>query len=116
MEKNLEQFESEENLKNRAYMLGLKLKNSGLEEEVIYARLEKQGIPESLAKEVASEIMNEKIKLIKEQEKPFENVALIKIGGGILLAVISSIVLPGQIILPIGLVLGGIAYFLITKK
>ena len=37
----------------RAYLDGLKLKNSGLSEEVIYARLEKQGFSEALAREVA---------------------------------------------------------------
>lgn len=46
----------EEGLKNRAYLEGLRLKNQGLEKEIIYARLEKQGIPEELAHEVANNI------------------------------------------------------------
>ena len=34
----------DETLKKQAYLEGLKLKNAGLEQEVIYARLEKQGL------------------------------------------------------------------------
>ena len=32
-----------EQLKHKAYLEGLKFKNSGLEEDVIYAKLEKRG-------------------------------------------------------------------------
>lgn len=46
----------EAGLKNRAYLEGLKLKNEGLEEEIIYARLEKKGYPPELALEVAKNV------------------------------------------------------------
>ena len=46
MEQN-EELTAEE-LKKKAYLMGLRLKNSGLDAETIYARLEKQGIPEDL--------------------------------------------------------------------
>ena len=55
MEENL----TEEGKIRLAYHIGLKLKNSGLNEDVIYARLEKQGFSEVLAKEVASNVMLE---------------------------------------------------------
>ncbi len=41
----------------KAYLAGLKLKNSGLSEEVIYARIEKQGFSEELARRVARDVM-----------------------------------------------------------
>ena len=44
------------NLKEKAYKVALKFKGSKLEEEIIYAKLEKQGFPESVAKEVAMNI------------------------------------------------------------
>jgi hypothetical protein len=43
-------------LKEEAYKLALKFKDSKLEQEIIYARLEKQGFPENIAKEVALNI------------------------------------------------------------
>lgn len=46
----------DENLKRDAYLKGLKLKNTSLEEDIICIRLEKQGIPYELAKEVAKNV------------------------------------------------------------
>lgn len=57
MEKNIT-----EEMKRDAYLKALKFKNAGLDEEAIYARLEKQGFPDALAKEVAKNIV------IKKQE------------------------------------------------
>ena len=50
----------DESLKKQAYSQGLKLKNTGIGEEGIYARLEKQGIPENLARQVAKNVMLQK--------------------------------------------------------
>ena len=44
------------NLKEKAYKVALKFSGSKLEEEIIYAKLEKQGFPENIAKEVAMNI------------------------------------------------------------
>ncbi len=51
-----------DSIKRKAYYEGLKFKNSGLEEVVIYAKLEKQGIPIDLAKEVAMNVIMERNK------------------------------------------------------
>ncbi len=107
--------ETEEGLMRRAYSLGLKLKNSGLEEEIIYARLEKQGIPEELAMQVARDVMIERQKSEAEDEKSHYDMTWIKIGLGLLLALISAIVLPGMIVIPIGLIIGGLVYAIATK-
>lgn len=46
----------EESAKRDAYLKGLKLKSAGLDEEAIFARLEKQGVEYDLAKEVAKNV------------------------------------------------------------
>jgi hypothetical protein len=105
-----------ENLKRKAYMLGLKLKNSGLDEEIIYARLEKQGIPIDLAKIVASDIMKEQKKEVIKDTKASYNVSLVLIGIGVLVAIISSFILPGKIIIPVGIIIGGIISAVLYKR
>jgi hypothetical protein len=52
--------ETIENIKKDAYAKALRLKNTGLDAEVIYARLEKQGVPEEIAREVAKNIVMHK--------------------------------------------------------
>jgi hypothetical protein len=104
-----------EEIKKKAYLMGLKLKNSGLDAETIYARLEKQGIPGDLAKEVVRDTLIERKKDVVKQTEPVYNFALIKIGIGIVLALISYLITE-NLILPIGLIAGGIISALIAKK
>jgi hypothetical protein len=66
MEENLE------SIKREAYTKALKFKNTGMEEEVIFVRLEKQGVPFDIAKEVAKNVFI-KMKEDKENKLP-ENV------------------------------------------
>jgi hypothetical protein len=47
----------EDSIRREAYLKGMQLKNSGLDAETIYARLEKQGYPAQLAKQVAKDVM-----------------------------------------------------------
>ena len=49
-----------ESIKKEAYSKAMKFKNTGLDAEVIYARLEKQGVPEDIAREVAKNIVMHK--------------------------------------------------------
>ena len=74
----MEETETEEGLKRRAYSLGLQLKNSGLDGDVIHARLEKQGIPAELAMQVAKDVMIERQKAAEKEAEPFYYLALIK--------------------------------------
>jgi len=106
----------DETLRRKAYLEGLKLKNSGLDEEIIYARLEKQGIPPELAKEVAKNVLMERKKIQQKEHQTNYNIALIKIGLGIAAAILSAILLPGVVILPVGLILGGIIYAIVTNN
>ena len=46
----------DESIKRDAYLKGLKLKNTGLDEGTIMIRLEKQGISSELAREVAKNV------------------------------------------------------------
>jgi hypothetical protein len=106
----------DDGLKNKAYLEGSKLKKAGYDNEVIFARLEKQGIPEEMIKQVLTNLeIQRKTDQIKEQ-KPFYNIAILRIGIGVFLAIVSAILIPGQIYLPIGLIIGGVVYAVIAKS
>jgi hypothetical protein len=61
----------DEQVKRDAYLRGLKLKNTGLDEETIFIRLEKQGVPSDLAKEVAKNVfLQRQIDNINNQPAP----------------------------------------------
>lgn len=112
----MEEIETEEGLKRRAYSMGLNLKHSGLDGDVIYARLEKKGIPKELAIQVARDVMIERRRSEAEDEKPYYYLAIAKIGIGVLAAMTSVFVFPGTMILPIGLVVGGVVYAIASKN
>jgi hypothetical protein len=46
----------DEGLKNKAYLEGSRLKAAGYDNEVILARLEKQGVPDELARQVVKNL------------------------------------------------------------
>ena len=99
----------DETLKNKAYLEGQKLKKAGYDNEVILARLDKQGIPENLARQVIMNLsIQQYVDAVKEQT-PFYNLALFKIGIGVVLAIVSYIIAPDILILPIGFIATGIA-------
>ena len=99
---------------NRAYLAGLKLKHSGLTEEIIYARLEKQGFPEDLAKKVAKDVIKENE---NEQSKESLNYGLLIAVFGILATIISYFIFDDRIYIFPGLLAIGIgAIFSIQKR
>lgn len=57
-----------EKIKRDAYTKALKFKNTGMDEDAIYAWLEKQGVPVDIAKEVAKNVL---IKLIEDKTRNF---------------------------------------------
>ncbi|MFL5762488.1 MAG: hypothetical protein ACJ77K_01020 [Bacteroidia bacterium] len=59
----------EDAVKRDAYLKGLKLKRTGLDEETIAIRLEKQGVPYELAKEVAANIQLQRRIDVEDKEK-----------------------------------------------
>lgn len=102
-------------LKKKAYSIGMRLKNSGLDGETIYARLEKQGIPEEMAKEVVQDILVERKRDVIKQTEPVYNFALIRIGIGLVIALISYL-LTGNVIFPVAIIAGGVVTALLAKK
>ena len=90
---------------NKAYLAGLKLKNSGLDEEIIYARLEKQGFPADLSRKVAKDVITENE---KESLKDELNYGLVIAVIGFLIATVSAFVYADRIIIPIGFIIGGL--------
>jgi VIT1/CCC1 family predicted Fe2+/Mn2+ transporter len=111
---------TESEVKKKAYLMGLRLKNSGLDEETIYARLEKQGIPEELARQVARDTQiqrnSDTKKDIVEDAKLRYNFAFIRIGIGVVLALVSYLIFPDNVIIPVGAIGGGILSALLAKK
>lgn len=107
---------TEEELKKKAYLMGLRLKHSGLDAETIYARLEKQGIPEELARQAAKDTLIERKREVLKETEPVYNFALIRIGIGVVIALISYIIFPDSYILPIGIIAGGIVSALLARK
>ena len=102
-------------LKNRAYHEGMKLKNSGHDKDVIYARLEKQGISAELAMQVANDIMIERQRDVAKQEEPFKNIAILKIVLGVAVTLVVAITSPGIYVIPVGLIAGGVIYLALKK-
>jgi len=76
----------DEELKRKAYLEGMKLKKAGLDNEVIYARLEKQGIPDELIKNVLQNMSIQRKREVIEEQTPFYYSGLLKAGLGVLLA------------------------------
>ncbi len=115
-EKTDQSKESEEGLKRRAYSTAIKLKNQGLDRDSVYARLEKDGIPEHIIIHVfgnlTKQARNERVK----SEKPQREIAWLKIVISILIVIISYLAFPKTIQIPIGLALSGMIYLLATRK
>lgn len=109
-----------EDLKRKAYSEALKLKNEGLEEEVIYARLEKKGYPHELAIEVAANVyIQRRVEKQQDDTKKIEEnnykLALI-VGGSVVFAIVSWLFLPKVvIILPVGIAIGVLINFYKSK-
>jgi F0F1-type ATP synthase assembly protein I len=100
-----------EDLKRKAYTEAIKLKSEGLEEEFIYARLEKQGFSEELSKEVAANIFIQR--QVEHQQAINEKVGennyklILIIGGIVVFAIISWLFLPKVVIaIPVSLLVG----------
>ncbi len=102
-------------LKKKAYQMGLRLKSSGLDAETIYARLEKQGIPENTAREVVRDILIEKKRDEVKQAETNYDFALIRIGLGLVIALVSYL-LTDNVILPVAIIAGGVVSALLAKK
>jgi hypothetical protein len=99
---------------NRAYIAGLKLKHSGLSEEVIYARLEKQGFEETLARKVARDVM---IENEREAIKEHLDYGLMVGCIGLAFSVISYFLFDNFFIVCTGAIIGGfgLAWFAKNK-
>lgn len=106
----------DEELKRKAYLEGMKHKKAGLDNEVIYARLEKQGIPGDLIKSVLQNMSIQKKLDVVEEQTPFYYAGLLKAGFGFILAIIVYAIYPGVVIVPIGLIVTGIAYAIVSRN
>jgi hypothetical protein len=106
-------------LKNKAYKEALKFEKSEFTEDVIYAKLEKQGIPIDLAKEVAMNIVLERNNK-KEDLSDYKKMGYVMIVVWILVSIIAFFI-TGKVFDAVGLFVGGIlstilVYLMTTDK
>jgi uncharacterized transporter YbjL len=115
MEKNLNKLTDSE-LEKKAILIAQRLKNSGVETEVIYARLDKQDIPQNIAKEAVRNVQQE-FKYIDTKEAKWDfNSAIMSIGIGVIAAFISTFIVPGSVFIPLSLIGTGVIHALIAYK
>lgn len=107
---------SEEEIKKQAYSLALRLKHSGLDSEIIYARLEKQGIPQELAKKVVKDLMTQKTVEAKKEKKSMDNVNAILIGIIICATIASFTLNVGFRIIPYGVIIAALISIFARRK
>ncbi|WP_422004360.1 hypothetical protein [Roseivirga pacifica] len=112
----MENKEFDETTKRKAYSEAMKLQRSGLDNETIFARLEKQGIPEQLILRVLGNMNLKQTKKVTKEINFNYKLAALKIGAGIVAAIISGIIIPGNVVIPTGLILGGLILAVTTNK
>ena len=93
-------------LKNKAYKEALKFEKSEFTEEVIYAKLEKQGIPIDIAKKVAMNIVLERNNK-KEDRSDYKKMGSVMIVVWISVSIIAYFI-TGNVFDAVGLLVGGI--------
>jgi hypothetical protein len=102
-----------ENDITKAYLQGLKLKQQGLSEDIIYARLEKQGFGEELSRKVAKEVINQNEKLLVQETR---NYGLMIAIFGVVASVASFFLFDDRVYLFAGLLITGIICLVLGKK
>lgn len=107
---------TESELKKKAYLIVLRLRNSELDMEAIFARLEKQGISEEIARQVIRDVIIQAKRDEVEEVKPVYQFAIIRIVIGVVFAILSMVAFPNYYILPIALIAGGIVSAFLAKK
>lgn len=80
------------NLKEKAYKVALKFKGYKLEEEIIYAKLEKQGFPENIAKEVALNITLSEGEKNKKGNLNYKKLGLLILSVWVLIATVTFLI------------------------
>ena len=106
-------------LKNKAYKEALKFEKSEFEEEVIYAKLEKQGIPIDIAKEVAMNVIIERNNK-KENSSDYKKMGFVIISVWIVISIIAFFI-TGKVFDAVGLLIVGVpstilVYLMTTDK
>jgi hypothetical protein len=104
-------------LKKKAYLMVTRLAYSGHDGEVIYARLEKEGIPDEIIKEVMKDITIEhQHNEISQAEAKYE-FAWMRVVIGVVAAIVFYFVFGEDARIPAGVIATGlIAAFLSKKK
>lgn len=103
------EIESLEQSTRRAYVLGYKLLDTEHDEETIYAKIEKQNIPEKIARQVAADIILERQKRDYIEERP-SIVILIIVASISIIGAILSVIYTDHLVLSFGCILSATLY------
>jgi uncharacterized membrane protein len=106
---------SEEEVKKLAYSTAMRLKNAGADREIIRAKLDKLGVPAEVARDVIKNLWMENNRKVVEEQKSVYNIALIRIAVACGVALVSFLIFPDYIVLPIGIIAAGIGSALMAR-
>ena len=107
---------TESELRKKAYLIGLRLKNSGADAKTIYARLRDNGMPEELAKVVVQDVLIERKNDAVESAFTKHQAALTIIGLGAAVALITGLIFPEKPVIPATSMVIGIFSALLAQK
>lgn len=93
--------ESKDQMTRRAYVLGYKLLDTDLDEDMIYAKIEKQNVAKDIARQVAADIILERETRDFREERPNIQFAIMIFSLAIIGAIVSAI-FTDRIVLSIG--------------
>lgn len=105
-----------ETLRRKAYLEAMRLYRKGADAELIYARLDKQGFPEKLILQVLGNLQQEEVKIVKEKSKDGYALGLVLVGVGIVFLFGSIIFFSNIVVVPVGLIIGGIVMVIKSRK
>lgn len=107
---------TESELLKKAFSIGWRLKMSGLDPETIYARLEKEGVPEHIAIQAVKDMqVQNKKDFVEHVAKPNMHTGYLRAAVGVIAGLVSLLIFPDNILIPAGTIIGGLAYALWWK-
>lgn len=107
---------TDETLKRKAYLEAMRLYQQGADAELIYARLDKQGIPEHLILQVLGNMQQEEEKTVKENSVNLFWVGIAIFGVGIVFLLGSVFFFSDIIIIPFGMIFTGLLMTILSWK
>ncbi len=107
---------TDETLRRKAYLEAMRLYQQGADAELIYARLDKQGIPEPLILQVLGNMQQEETKIVKEKSADLFAFGIVFFGVGVVVLLASVFFFSNIIVIPFGMILIGLIMAILSWK